>query len=120
MSLVDEISPRTMGENRIALALDADLAQEPALLVFQPIIVTVDYSACDPEGVVLPLEFTVTGPSGKATFLRKYFRRTVPAELTFTPTEGGTHLVRLAECFHNRWWGSLLIDVAGDALDRRS
>lgn len=118
MSLVDEISPRTMGEDRIVLTLDASLAALPALLVFQPIILAVDYSACNPEGIVLPLEFTVTGPSGKATFQRRYFTRGAPAELTFTPTEGGSHLARLAECFHNRWWGSLLINVAGDALDR--
>jgi hypothetical protein len=117
MSVADEISPRTMGEDRIVLQLHDDTASP---VIFSPVIVLVDYSACDPEGVVLPLEFTVTGPSGRATFQRRYFRTAVPSEITFRPREGGTHLLRIAELFHNRWWGKLVIDVAGDALDRRA
>lgn len=114
--LVDEISPRYYGEDRIKLALHEDT---PEPFVFQPVIITVDYSACLPEDVVLPLVYTVTGPSGKATFQRRFFRSFKPADFTFRPTEGGSHLVRFAEMFHNRWFGALVIDVAGDPLDRR-
>jgi hypothetical protein len=117
MSVVDEISPREIGEDRINLELSTDTLNP---IVFAPVIVIVSFERCLPEGVVLPLEFTVTGPSGKATFQRRYFRRVRPAEVTFRPTEGGSHLVRVAELFHNRWWGGLVIDVAGDPLDRRS
>ncbi len=115
MSVVDEISPRYYGEDRIVLALHEDTASP---IVFSPVIVTIDYSACLPQGIVRPLEFTLTGPSGAATFQRRYFRRFTPTEITFRPTEGGTHLVRIAELFHNRWFGALVIDVAGDPLDR--
>lgn len=117
MSVVDEISPREIGEDRIDLELSTDTLTP---IVFAPVIVLVSFERCAPNGVVLPLEFTVTGPSGKATFQRRYFRRVRPAEITFRPTEGGSHLIRLAEMFHNRWFGALVVDVAGDALDRRS
>ncbi len=117
MSVVDEISPREIGEDRIDLELSTDTLSP---IVFAPVIVLVGYDRCAPEGVVLPLEFTVTGPSGTATFQRRYYRRVRPVEVTFRPTEGGSHLIRIAEMFHNRWWGALVIDVAGDALDRRS
>ena len=113
MSVVDEISPRDMGEDRLDLALDvANLSPQ----VFEPVIVNVDYSRCDPEGVVLPLEMTVTGPSGETK--TRYFRRVAPTQISFRPDEGGSTLVRLAECFHNRWFGKLVIDVAGDPIQR--
>ena len=117
MSIVDEISPRPYGEDRLDLALSAATSSPR---VGDPVIVLVSYDRCDPEGVVLPLEFTVTGPSGKATFQRRYYRRVRPVEVTFRPTEGGSHLIRIAELFHNRWWGALVVTVAGDALERRS
>ena len=113
MSVVDEISPREVGEDRIDLALD-ETTTSPQ--VFEPVIVNVDFSRCDPEGVVLPLELTITGPSGEVT--RQYFRRTVPSQVSFRPQEGGSTLVRVAEVFHNRWFGALVVDVAGDPLQR--
>ena len=60
MSL-DEISPRTYGEDRIKLSIST--GQETAR-AFRGVLVDVDYSAARPEGVVLPLELTVQGPSG--------------------------------------------------------
>ena len=115
MSVVDEISPRTLGEDRIDLMLSADT---PSPIVFAPVVIEIGYDRCDPNGIVLPLLFTVTGPSGKASFQRHFFRRLKPTEITFRPTEGGTTLLRLAEMFHNRWFGALVIDVAGDPIDR--
>lgn len=113
MSVADEICPREIGEDRIDLALNVATSSPQ---VFEPVIVDVDFSRCAPEGVVLPLEMTVTGPSGEVT--RTYFRRFLPAELSFRPQEGGSTLIRLAELYHNRWFGKLVVDIAGDPLQR--
>lgn len=114
-SLLDELSPREYGEDRIVLTL-ALPSVKPR--VFVPVVIQVDASACDPEGLVLPVELIVTGPSGAATERRQVFRKRLPSEITFTPIEGGSILVRLAELYHNRWWGKLVIPVVGDPLDR--
>lgn len=74
-------------------------------------------------GLVLPLVLTVTAPRvatrGRAPAVT-YFRRTVPESFSFTPREGGEHLVTLAEVNHNLFWGALVIDVAGDQLTNES
>jgi hypothetical protein len=114
-ALVDELSPQEYGEDRIALTLSSET---PSPRVFSPVIILVDLSRCVPEGVVLPLEFTVKGPSGSVTAQRRLLTRFVPNELTFRPTEGGSTLVRLAEIYHNRWFGVLVLDVLGDPLDQ--
>ena len=112
MSFLDDISPRTYGEDRIRLSLaDAD---QP-LIAFRGIRIAVDYSRTLPEGVVLPLIFTVTAPS-EAYHQMNTFRRLVPKELSFVPREGGSHLVRLGEAHHNRWFGALVLDITGDRI----
>jgi hypothetical protein len=111
MGFLDEISPSYYGEDRIRLTLtDPD----QRLQAFTPILITVDYSRCLPEGIVLPLEFTVSAPS--TGNVRTVFRRFSPPELAFTPQEGGSHLIRLAEQFHNQWFGKLVLEIAGDRL----
>mgnify|MGYP001560409073 CR=1 FL=1 len=82
-------------------------------------LIDVDYSACDPAGVVLPLEATVTQESGATTFQRQAFDNLAPAQLAFVPREGGQMLVRLAEKHHNRWFGALEITVAGELVVKR-
>ncbi len=114
MAVVDEISPPEYGEDRIVLALNA---QTTSPRVLQPFLVDVDYSAADPEGVKLPLEFSVIAPSGAQTSLLTEFRQVIPSQLVFRPLEGGEHLVRLAERFHNKWFGFLLVQVLGDELN---
>lgn len=110
MEFIDEISPRHYGEDRLRLTLtDPD----QVLRAFLPVLVTVDYSPALPEGVVLPLEFTVTAPS-EVNSTRMVFRRFPPNELAFTPREGGVHLVRVAELWHNLYWGKLEIEIDGD------
>lgn len=108
--LIDELSPLSVGSERIALAPADPLTPARA---FSPFSVAVDYALCDPEGVVLPLEMVVTSPS-KST--RTLFRRVVPTELTIHPDEGGPWIVVLREHAHNLWWGRLAIDVDGDRL----
>jgi hypothetical protein len=114
MSLLDDIAPRYYGESRIRLTLSDP---DQRLQAFTPVIIAVDYSRCLPEGIVLPLEFTVTAP-GNTTIERTVFRRFSPTELAFVPREGGSHLVRLAEQFHNQWLGVLELEIIGDRLAR--
>jgi hypothetical protein len=112
VSFLDDISPRYYGEDRLRLRLtDPD---QP-LAAFTAVLVSVDYALALPEGVVLPLEFTVTAPSA-VNSIRKVFKRFAPNELAFTPREGGSHLVRLGEQWHNQWWGALVLEIAGDRL----
>jgi len=112
MSLLDEISPRYYGEDRFRLTLtDPD----QALVAFGAVLISADYSAALPQGIMLPLEFTVTAPSsGNST--RKVFGRFPPTQLAFTPREGGSHLIRLAELYHNKWFGTLVVEIAGDRV----
>lgn len=111
-SFIDTVSPAYYGEDKIRLSLTDPNA---ALRAFAPILVSVDYSRTLPEGVVLPLVFTVTAPTS-VNSTRMVFRRTRPGQLAFTPREGGPHLVRLGEDHHNHWWGSLVLEIAGDRL----
>lgn len=112
MSFVDDICPRTVGEDRLRLTLsDPDQRLAP----FVPVLVSIDYDRALPEGVVLPLELSVTGPSGDV-LQRIVYRRFAPSEVTFTPREGGSHLVKLAEQWHNLWWGRLALVVSGDRI----
>lgn len=115
MSIAEELSPSTYGEDRFDLTLSSET---PNPIALSPVIVLVSYERADPEGVVLPLELTITGPSGRATFQRRFFRRLKPIEISFRPIEGGSTLIRVAELFHNRWFGKLVLDIAGTPLDR--
>jgi hypothetical protein len=110
---LDEISPRYLGEDRITLALAVD--QEP--MAGRPVSVTVDYAKAAPAGVELPLELVIQG-SAPESYQRRVFRHLAPAALTFRPREGGPHAVILRELGHNRWWGRVRIDVAGERLER--
>jgi len=113
MSVIDEVSPIEYGEARITLTLDSGT---PTPQAFDEVLVNVDYSRTLPEGIVLPLEMTISGPSGAAVFKRTVFTRIAPTQLAFLPSEGGSHLVRLAEQNHNRWHGELVVDVEGTSL----
>ena len=115
MAVVDEISPASYGEDRLVLTLAP--GQTPRQ--FEAVLVDVDYSACEPAGVVLPLELTLMQESGAATFQRQVFERVAPSQLAVVPREGGRCLVRLAEKHHNRWFGAVEFDVAGELVVRR-
>lgn len=111
MAVVDEVSPAYYGEDRIVLTLSPDTPSPAAL---DAVLIDVDYSACLPQGVVLPLEMLVTQQSGESTFQRSIFTLLAPSQLAFVPREGGRCLVRLGEKHHNRWFGSLEFDVSGE------
>ena len=113
-AIAEALSPATYGEDRIDLTLSPET---PTPIALSPVIILVSYERAEPEGLCLPLELTITGPSGRATFTRRFFRRLKPAEISFRPTEGGPTLIRLAELFHNRYFGKLVLDIAGSPLD---
>jgi len=110
MPSLDELCPPYGRRPAISLQL---APWAPAPLALAPVVLLVDYTAARPNGVALPLVFTVAAPSSP-TLVRRLIRRTAPSALSFTPREGGRHLVRVGELAHNQWWGSLLVIVAGD------
>ncbi|MHB9005065.1 MAG: hypothetical protein ACYC6C_13595 [Coriobacteriia bacterium] len=112
-AFLDELSPRYIREQRIGLTLDASVTAPAA---FQSILVNVSYARTLPEHVVLPLILEVFGPSAQS-YQRKEFGRSAPASFVFRPCEGGVHKVILREAAHNRWWGSLRVEVAGELLE---
>lgn len=112
-ALLDELAPLYVGEPRLVLALAPTTLNPKA---FNAVDITVDYGACDPRGASLPLELIITAPSPSG-FVRRIFTRSAPSTIAYVPREGGNHLIRLAEIGHNRWWGHLVISVAGDIAD---
>jgi hypothetical protein len=112
-ALLDELSPRYMREDRIDVTLDASVTSPSA---FDSILVNASYARCLPEGVVLPLILEVFGPSAQS-YQRHEFARVAPSSFVFRPVEGGRHRVILREAAHNRWWGALSVDVAGELLE---
>jgi hypothetical protein len=114
---IDTLSPTFAGEDRIGLALAPD--SEP-LLPWIPVTVDVTYEDADPEGIALPLVFTVQpmGEKGGAAqgYKRDTLRITAPTALTFTVPAAGQYLVTLKEWMHNRWQGRLVITVEGDSF----
>lgn len=114
MPVVDEVSPAEYGQDRITLSpVPGQTARQ-----FEALLIDVDYSACDPAGIVLPLILSVTGESGAPTFQQSTFERLAPSQLAIIPREGGRMLVRLAEAHHNRWFGALEVDVLGELATR--
>lgn len=115
MALIDDLAPEFVGKQLFRLTL----ATTDAPRAFNAVEVSVELlDEALLYGIELPLELTVTAPSPSG-FQRKIFRRILPIELTFVPREGGEHLVSLREVGHNHWWGSLVVNVAGDSADPR-
>lgn len=113
MSFIDDFSPLIVGSDRIEISLDP-LTLNPT--AGQAVIFRVDYSGAKADGgVVLPFVFTVQAPT-IAGYYRKIFRRSAPSELIYFPISSGPHLVRLAEIGHNKFFGALPFQVAGDPI----
>lgn len=108
-AILDALCPMSVGAAVLRLSLVEPLVP---LRAFRPIDIAVSFADVGAEGVALPLEFTVVGPS-EMSFVRQYYRRSAPSVVTFTPREGGAFLVRLREAAHNRLYGTLKLDVAG-------
>lgn len=108
----EELSPGYIREKRFDLTLDPSIT---AVRAFQACLINVSYARAQPGGIMLPLLLEVQGPSPES-YQRRVFQRVAPASLIFTPREGGPHKVSLREVAHNRWWGNLALDVAGETL----
>lgn len=117
--LIDELSPAYVGAQAIRLVA-ADI-KRPVAFNAVDLQVSIQPTAKDAlrVGLKLPLELTVTAPSPSG-FFRHVYRSSIPSTITFTPKEGGEHLVRIREIGHNLWWGALVVDVAGERADPRT
>lgn len=113
MSTVDDIAPSYLREERIDLTLAVG---QPEPRAFFAILCDVGTLRTKPAGLVLPLILEVQGPSA-ASYERTEYHHAVPGQIVFVPREGGRHLVTLREAAHNRWFGSLRVDVAGELLE---
>lgn len=114
---LETLAPSAVRQPLIVLALANPLAVPSA---FRSVAISVTPTAAAlTAGLSLPLELSVTSPSSSRTGNQTYvhvFRRIVPTLVSFVPKEGGAFLIRVRELQHNRWWGALLVQVAGDPL----
>jgi hypothetical protein len=108
----DEIAPAYIRNKLITLALDES---STVVRAFQPAVLNIDYSACAPGGVMLPLLVEIQGPSPES-YQRRVFAHVAPGSVVLSAREGGRHLITVSEVAHNRWFGSLQVDVLGDPL----
>ena len=122
MATVDQICPEYVGRDVLSLTP----ASTAGAQAFEPVelVVAVDPTkdtdgTAQRAGLMIPLELIVTSPSPE-NFFRHVYRRVLPASISFTPKEGGSHTVVLREVFHNRWLGKLVVDVAGETTDPRA
>lgn len=115
MSLLDEISPPFAGGRRITLTVSPTTGELRANRAIQ---IDIDYSDADSDGgVMLPMELIVRPPTERSGFVRKVFRRVFPKAVTIFPLSEGTHLVTMREISHNRFFGSLFLEIEGDPLN---
>lgn len=112
----DELCPDYVGAEYVVLNLSDP---DATLQAFTPISIDATYVAAGDEGMCLPMVLTVVAPTA-SNFVRRVYRRIVPSSFSFTPREGGRHVIRLGEFAHNRWFGVLILDVAGDRASREA
>lgn len=112
MPTLDEIAPSYVREKRIDLMLEPS-AESPH--ANRPLTLLVAWTRALPAGLSLPLVFEVQGPAA-SSYQQRYFLKHLPTQIIFTPREGGRHNVTLREVAHNRFWGSLAVQVAGEKL----
>lgn len=115
MSAQDELNPPYGEDARIVLTLDDPRSP---VVPRRPCRVNVSFLERDDGssayGLSLPIEVIITGPRGESDFVRIVDRRTVRKSLTWTPRGPGRHTIVIREAAHNRWFGSLDVDVVGD------
>lgn len=113
---IDIISPRTIGEDKLLIAVDP--VSEP-LLAGSPITLNFDYQDTVPGGVVLPLELIVQPGFGRGEgYFTEIFRRQRPNSFAFTLPSAGIWLVTLRECAHNFWQGRIKLNVGGEEFSQ--
>lgn len=112
-SVIDRLSPTYVGEDRIVLTVSQGSLP---LLSYKFVTINIDYSETEPEGIVLPLISIIQPAFGDGTgYVRKVYRQAAPSSITFQASVGaGDYLVVLKEWGHNKWFGSIVVTVAGD------
>lgn len=115
MSQIDSVCSPYIGEDRIRLSLDPSVTAP--IRALSSVDILVDYARTMPVGLALPLVMTITAPSWSG-YVRRVFRYMQPSTISFQPKEAGRHLVRIFEPAHNRWFGVLNVDVAGETTAR--
>ena len=108
-----ELCPMYVGSQAIGLSLSDPTLPRRA---FSPIDIAVSYAGAGDAGVRLPLEAIVTGPSA-SSYRHWYYRLSAPTLITWSPQEGGDHLVLLREMGGARLYGTITVDVTGDRID---
>lgn len=109
---LDEISPAYVRDKRFDLTLELGANARAN----NSILINVSYKRALPQGASLPLVLEVQGPSAQS-YQRREYTRVLPVALIVSPREGGPHLVTLREVAHNRWFGTLSLDVEGELLE---
>jgi hypothetical protein len=109
----DELSAPWVGSEALALSLVDPLSPKRAKVAID---ISVDYTGASDEGVTLPLEQLAVGPSPDS-FRRHVHRRQIPSIITFTPPQGGRHIVTLRQVGGDKLFGKLTIEVEGEPLD---
>lgn len=111
---VSELCPDYVGRRNIIL----QLARTGVVLANRPtvVLVSLDGEALV-SGLLLPLELRIVAPHAVNFRQHFYSGRVVPTSFAFTPREAGEHLISLREVAHNRWSGSLLVQVKGTTFE---
>lgn len=104
-----EMFPDDFGAEVLILApLEADARARS----FEPFPLVVSLAtAQQPNGIAPPFEVIFAAPSGRHERVELY---EAPLAIMLRAQEGGPHRVTLREIAHNRWWGSITVDVDGD------
>lgn len=105
MSL-DRIIRPDVGRKLLNVQLKASVTPR----AFVPIDMVLDASDAEPDGVRLPLEIIISGPSKTQ---RRTLNRYIPECLTATPQEVGEHVIVVRETGHNHAYGLLKLQVMG-------
>ncbi len=114
---LDLVSPVDMGSDKIVVTVNNPTGEQ--LLVGTPITLDFDYSLTFPAFVKLPLILQVQPAFGRGVgYKETIFRDRVPNSFAFQVPGAGQYLAVLRECFHNRWQGRILIDVAGEEFSQ--
>lgn len=114
---LDLVSPLNMGSDKIGVTVNNPTGE--ALLTNLPITLDFDYSDTLPAGVVLPLILQVQPSFGRGVGYKQFiFRDRAPNSFAFQLPGAGQYLAVMRECFHNRWLGRIILDVAGEEFSQ--
>jgi hypothetical protein len=114
LSVKVALSDPTLGQPLLTLAL-ADPDQVLRAFATVQLLVTPTGDALT-RGLCPPVLFECLPPSGARRAFSRVVTTRFPGFVTFTPQEGGVHLLVVREKWHNRWYGAIQLDVAGAAL----